>query len=235
MPKTFDKIDSTQAELKRNLESLGSLPHLDWIQAIAQTEAKGRQDRAWVSGTGNLLISVFLAEYSLPLTWIPHWIALSLVELLKSLGLPAERIRVKWPNDVVIDGIQKIAGILCEKNHDGVVVGVGVNLNQKPENLDRPSASLKGLLQVETVDVSSARDLWIKILMNEPNLESLKREYEKYSLLKKGDPIYWLDLQSQKSGQGIFQSYGDHGELKVIQDGSSHTLFSEEIHLVKSP
>ena len=36
---------------------------------------------------------------------------------------------LKWPNDVFVGG-QKVAGILCERNDDCVIVGIGVNVGQ---------------------------------------------------------------------------------------------------------
>jgi len=48
------------------------------------------------------------------------------------VGLAVRRVTggaVKWPNDVLVDG-RKIAGILCERNGDNVICGIGVNVNQ---------------------------------------------------------------------------------------------------------
>ena len=56
--------------------------------------------------------------------------------------LPGGEIRLKWPNDVLVGG-RKIAGILCERNGDGVIAGVGVNVNQTafaPEIADRATS-----------------------------------------------------------------------------------------------
>lgn len=40
-----------------------------------------------------------------------------------------EDVKLKWPNDVLVNG-KKIAGILCERNGDNVIVGIGVNVGQ---------------------------------------------------------------------------------------------------------
>jgi biotin-(acetyl-CoA carboxylase) ligase len=60
-----------------------------------------------------------------------------------------DRIALKWPNDVLLDGA-KLAGILleAEKAPDGrmaVVVGIGVNVRHAPTDLPYPAASLAGL------------------------------------------------------------------------------------------
>jgi BirA family biotin operon repressor/biotin-[acetyl-CoA-carboxylase] ligase len=42
--------------------------------------------------------------------------------------------RIKWPNDVLVDG-RKVAGVLAEKRGDAVVLGVGINVNQTEAEL----------------------------------------------------------------------------------------------------
>lgn len=55
--------------------------------------------------------------------------------------LPGTRARLKWPNDLLIDGA-KLSGILLERSGDAVVIGFGVNLAHHPQALDRPATSL---------------------------------------------------------------------------------------------
>ena len=48
--------------------------------------------------------------------------------------LKSELVKIKWPNDLLIDG-KKLAGILSEKCVAGVVVGVGINIYQTQDEL----------------------------------------------------------------------------------------------------
>jgi BirA family transcriptional regulator, biotin operon repressor / biotin---[acetyl-CoA-carboxylase] ligase len=54
--------------------------------------------------------------------------------------------RIKWPNDVLVDG-RKVAGVLAEKRGDAVVLGIGINVNQTeaelPPDARVPAASLR--------------------------------------------------------------------------------------------
>ena len=50
-------------------------------------------------------------------------------------------LRLKWPNDLLIDGA-KLSGILLERAGDAVVVGIGINLAHHPDLPDRPTTSL---------------------------------------------------------------------------------------------
>ena len=99
--------------------------HGDVFTADYQTAGRGRLDHKWESPRGrDLLMSVVLdvADRS------PAEVAtLPLVA-----GLAVAKVvggRIKWPNDVFVGG-QKVAGILCERNDDCVIVGIGVNVGQ---------------------------------------------------------------------------------------------------------
>ncbi|TXC71543.1 biotin--[acetyl-CoA-carboxylase] ligase [Sphingomonas ginsenosidivorax] len=50
-------------------------------------------------------------------------------------------VRLKWPNDLLVDGA-KLSGILLERTDDAVIVGIGVNLAHHPDLPDRPTTSL---------------------------------------------------------------------------------------------
>jgi BirA family biotin operon repressor/biotin-[acetyl-CoA-carboxylase] ligase len=54
----------------------------------------------------------------------------------------AERVGVKWPNDVLLDG-RKVAGILLEALPlDGIAIGIGINLLHHPEGTETPAISV---------------------------------------------------------------------------------------------
>jgi BirA family biotin operon repressor/biotin-[acetyl-CoA-carboxylase] ligase len=48
---------------------------------------------------------------------------------------------LKWPNDVLLDGV-KVSGILLERARDALVIGFGVNLASFPIGTERPATSL---------------------------------------------------------------------------------------------
>ncbi len=67
-----------------------------------------------------------------------------------ALHAPGHDIRLKWPNDVLVDG-RKIAGILleCESSGDGVAaylaIGIGVNLAAYPDDTEHPATALQAM------------------------------------------------------------------------------------------
>ncbi|MBC7397034.1 MAG: biotin--[acetyl-CoA-carboxylase] ligase [Bdellovibrionales bacterium] len=237
MPLFFEELPSTQAEMKSRVQSGESFTHLDYILAENQSDGRGRQSRSWLSARGNLYLSFWMDRYETPLTWIPHWIALGVKQTLCSFGIAEARVSIKWPNDLLIDGSEKIAGILCEKVREGIVVGVGVNLLNSPGVLDRKVTHLSRLLS--SLEPHRLNHRFANRLMEElavePRFAQLKDTYALSSLHQPGQDLCWVDLQSRAEGSGKFIRFGEHGELIAQTLAGEKALFSEEIHLVKNP
>ena len=108
--------------------------HGDVFTADFQTAGRGRLDHKWLSAPGeNLILSAVLDVGNMPpdrVATLPLVVGLAVIEGLSPL-LPKELSpRLKWPNDVLVDG-RKLAGILCERHGDTVIVGLGVNVKQR--------------------------------------------------------------------------------------------------------
>ncbi|MGF7203576.1 BirA family biotin operon repressor/biotin-[acetyl-CoA-carboxylase] ligase [Sphingobium olei] len=112
-----------------------------WLRAGRQTGGRGRMGRSWDSPNGNLYCSTLVRMG--PNDPAPHTLALVAANAVHALVAPlcAGSARIKWPNDVLVDGA-KIAGILLERVGDAIVVGIGVNVTGHPTGLDRPVTSL---------------------------------------------------------------------------------------------
>lgn len=121
------------------------------VVASAQTAGRGRLGRSWFSPPGaGLYVSVVCRDRAAaPLLTLAGGVAVA-DGILAATGLP---VRIKWPNDVVVEGgvppcRRKIAGILAEASTgaDGlqhVIVGFGINLRSAaypPEIADRASS-----------------------------------------------------------------------------------------------
>jgi len=97
--------------------------------------------RTWDSPVGNLYCSTLVRLQ--PGDPLPHTLALVAANSVHALVAPlcAGQARIKWPNDILVDGA-KIAGILLERTGDAIIVGIGLNVTDHPSNLDRPVTSL---------------------------------------------------------------------------------------------
>ena len=129
------KIDSTNLEGRRLAAGI-EVP--TWILAESQTDGRGRGGRKWVSPEGNLHATLVMPLEG-PVRDAPLRSMIASVALRDALGGfldGRDRLRVKWPNDVLLDG-GKVAGILLETAGRGdgirILIGVGVNLVSAPE------------------------------------------------------------------------------------------------------
>ena len=142
-------IDSTNQYL---LDRIGELKSGDACVAEYQQAGRGRRGRKWFSPFGaNLYLSMFWRLEQGPAAAIGLSLVIGIVmaEVLRKLG--ADKVRVKWPNDLYLQD-RKLAGILVEltgKTGDAaqIVIGAGINMamrrveesvvNQGWINLDR--------------------------------------------------------------------------------------------------
>jgi len=140
----FDEIDSTNEEARRRASAGTSGPL--WILAHAQTAGRGRRGRSWVSPRGNLMTTLLLDPGCAPseAARLSFVAAVAVHDTLCS-WVPAGKVRLKWPNDALVDG-QKIAGILLETASTGdgqdlswLAIGIGINLVHAPADVGYPA------------------------------------------------------------------------------------------------
>ncbi|OTA17714.1 biotin-- synthetase [Xenorhabdus beddingii] len=128
-------IDSTNQYL---LDKLSELDSGDACVAEYQYAGRGRRGRQWVSAFGrNLYLSMYWRLEQGPAAAIGLSLVVGIViaEVLNRQG--AERVKVKWPNDLYLDD-KKLAGILVEltgRTADAaqIVIGIGMNISMSSE------------------------------------------------------------------------------------------------------
>ncbi|HEY8179795.1 MAG TPA: biotin--[acetyl-CoA-carboxylase] ligase [Candidatus Limnocylindria bacterium] len=122
------------------------------VVADLQTAGRGRRGRTWSSPAGvNLMVSVGarprIDAADAGLLGIAA--ALAVRDACSAVATTAD-LRVRWPNDVVVAGGRKLAGLLVETAmEDGrlaeAVIGIGINVNwtaadMPPEVRDRATS-----------------------------------------------------------------------------------------------
>ncbi len=112
------------------------------IAADSQTAGRGRQGRTWQTRPGAALtFSVLLRPQPVPRAargWIPLLAGVAAAGgLRRATGVQAT---LKWPNDVLADG-GKLAGILAEQCGDAIVVGIGINVLGREQDLPVATAT----------------------------------------------------------------------------------------------
>jgi BirA family transcriptional regulator, biotin operon repressor / biotin---[acetyl-CoA-carboxylase] ligase len=161
-----EEIDSTQRRA-RELAQRGA-PHGTLVVSRVQKGGRGRLGRRWGSPPGGIWISLVLRP-EVPARFasrITQTAAVGIAKALWSFGIEA---RIKWPNDLLVvkpgepEG-HKICGILAESSAenvpvgakrtgpvpgdsrlDSVVLGVGLNANLDPEDLNVPDRGVTTL------------------------------------------------------------------------------------------
>lgn len=118
----------------------------EWLVAERQSAGKGRQGRAWSDGFGNFMGStvVYLNGGDPPAHTLSLVAGVALHDTVRPFVDAGHTLHLKWPNDLLLGGA-KLSGILLEREGQGVVVGIGVNLAQAPQLPDRATACLAQL------------------------------------------------------------------------------------------
>ena len=130
---------STNADVRAAAED--GAPEGLVIIAEQQQAGRGRLDRVWESPARAGVLMSMLVRPDVPavqLPLLPLVTAVAVVEAVRGVAeLPA---RVKWPNDVLVDGA-KLGGILLERAAGAAIVGVGVNVTTRADELPVETAT----------------------------------------------------------------------------------------------
>ena len=121
------KIHHKASTASTNLDARAGRPG-DVFTAGYQTAGRGRLGHTWLSAADeNLVMSAVLDVAGLPpeqVATFPLAVGLAVLRGLSPFLPPTARRALKWPNDVLVEG-RKIAGILCERQGESVITGVG--------------------------------------------------------------------------------------------------------------
>ena len=154
---------STNAELVARA-SAGDEPDFSVLVTDNQTAGRGRLGRSWIAPPGTTIaVSVLLRPGVVTgaatwtaggLGWLPLLAGLAMTRAVESM-VSGHEVLLKWPNDVLIDGL-KASGILAEllPGGDAVVIGAGLNLTMSAAELPVPTATSLTLNGVASHDLA---------------------------------------------------------------------------------
>ena len=229
-----NETESTNEDARELAEE--GMEHGALVVAKHQTGGKGRRGRSWECESGNsvamslLLHPEFSPEKAPMLTLLT---ALSVAEVLEKLT--EADIKIKWPNDILINR-KKVCGILTEMRAeegviDHVVVGVGINVNQNgmPEEI----AGFATSLLMEMGQRYGRADIMVAIMeyfegyyddfLEHLDLSAVVDAYDSY-LINRGAQVKVLDPQGEYTGTA--QGINDYGELIVQKDDGTFARVS---------
>ena len=186
------EIDSTNSYLKDKSELL----QRNGLVVIAemQVSGRGRAGRKFTSVIGNNVTFSVVLHPNLPLEEIQIFALLAGVAVARVLENYVKNIRLKWPNDVLVNE-KKICGILLETinipDHSFPVLIMGIGLNTKGCPNDYPE-ELQNIVTTIESEMSPISDISSKtesapVLNNESIFQQLLLELdsclEKFSLV----------------------------------------------------
>jgi BirA family biotin operon repressor/biotin-[acetyl-CoA-carboxylase] ligase len=210
-------VDSTN-ERARELAARGA-PDGTLVTASAQTAGRGRQGRTWTAPAGSaLLFSVVIRD---PPRLLPLAAGVAVADVVGS------EARLKWPNDVLVDG-RKVAGILVEgrPQERWAVVGIGLNVAIEPDDFPPELRETAGTLGLGAGAI-------------EPTLDRLLRALERWLPAADGELLDAVRARDALLGQTVRWSGGegrgagidDGGRLLVQTDAGRVALDAGEVHL----
>ena len=216
-PRLHLRETTSTNERARELASRGA-PHGTLVTAGVQTAGRGRQGRTWLAPAGSsLLLSLVLRETD---ALLPLRAGLAVADLA---GAGA---RVKWPNDVLLDG-RKVAGVLVEaRPQEGwAVLGIGVNAALDVSDLPAELHGSAGTLGRHDLERALGELLGhLDRRLGEPSEATLTTLAERDALLDR--PIAWA------GGEGTGAGIDERGSLRVrLQAGGETVLDAGEVHL----
>ncbi|MGQ0715890.1 MAG: biotin--[acetyl-CoA-carboxylase] ligase [Pseudonocardiales bacterium] len=238
---TVSSTNSALAEAARQ-----GAPDRTVLVAEHQTAGRGRAARSWVApARSGLLLSVLLRPTEVPQArwgWLPLLVGVALCRTVSTLGeLPAA---LKWPNDLLLgDHQRKAGGILAEVVADGpaVVVGIGLNVSLRPDELPVPDVTSLAIEQAACVD----RDPLLRALLRTLDGElrpwcehqgdavvtSLREAYQQRCTTL-GEPVR-VELPEQPPLLGTAVDVDTDGRLVVLSKGQRRALSVGEVTHVR--
>jgi BirA family transcriptional regulator, biotin operon repressor / biotin---[acetyl-CoA-carboxylase] ligase len=234
-PEWHEVLASTNVWLVARLRAGEALASGYVVAARQQTAGRGRQGRGWVSGPGDdLTFSVVVPAAGEPRS------ALS-APMAAVLGVAAavERVcglepRVKWPNDLLLDG-RKLCGVLGERVGEALVVGIGLNVNMPAAlaaRIDRPATSLsiatgrRYELSRVFEQVSAGLDEWLT-RWEEGGFAAIRASWTRRCAFL-GDGV-WVRVGARPV-HGRLTGFGEHGQALLAQaDGKLLEVWAGEL------
>lgn len=181
-----ETLDSTMEAARRLARE--DCPAFTVVIAEAQTVGRGRLRRAWISEAGGIYFTVVLRPELPPqLAFRVNFIASTM--LAKVLRRRYDvNARVKWPNDILIDG-RKVCGLLAEMEAEAdavrfVNIGIGLNANNDPPPVPTGAVSLSQVLGRRVSRRNLLTDFMdtFKERMEAGNLENAVAEWRPFAI-----------------------------------------------------
>ncbi len=219
-PRIHLRETGSTSDRARALAERGA-PHGTHVTADAQSAGRGRQGRTWTAPPGRALLLSLVLRGAPPL--LPLAAAVAVAEVC------GEGARIKWPNDVLLDG-RKVAGILVEARpqHGWAVLGIGINVAVRVEDLPRELHGRAGTLGRAP---EAREEVLARVLRRLEDALSLGVDVL-LDRWRARDALLGREVRWSGGGTGIAAGIDGSGRLVVELPGGGRTaLDAGEVHL----
>jgi BirA family transcriptional regulator, biotin operon repressor / biotin---[acetyl-CoA-carboxylase] ligase len=142
--------------------------------AEEQTEGRGRLGRSWHAQPGTSLLASILLEPAVASERLPELTLVAGEACAEAIAaVTGLAPTIKHPNDVLVEG-RKVAGILAEARDGRVVVGIGINVNARADELPTETDTPAGSLSLAAGRELSRAELLAELLLR------LERRYDRW-------------------------------------------------------
>ena len=195
-----------------------------------QKKGKGRRQNNWVSTKGKSLTFSFILQPEMQLEklgLLPLLTGVSIVEAIKSAA--SIQTGLKWPNDIMLNE-KKMGGILVEsksgQNGLGVVVGVGLNINESEQDI--PDSLSKQATSLAIYSNSSySRELILSAILNEfeqlyqNQMDDIIPLWQEYCIHRNTSVTFHSENHRSR---GIFQGINSLGHAEINMNGKTESF-----------
>lgn len=228
--RVFARLRSTNEFTASQLEA-GKLAAPALIAASQQTAGHGQHANRWWSDAGSVCATFVLpADRENPAGQIPLRAGFAVARVMAQL-LPMEVVRVKWPNDVFVDG-RKIAGLLCARVREFDMIGIGMNVRtdfrHAPREVRVRATSLAQHVKKPPRRDELLRDLWFALNESRQRNHWMDRYQNMHLLQQKQVRVQSFDGVTT----GICRGIDHEGRLLVEKNDSIRAITGGVVTLV---
>lgn len=239
----FEELESTNLFAKQHYRELDDNT---LILTSFQTKGTGRFERIWQSEKDkNLTFSIiFTADLNTDeFHSVNFYTSYILYLTLKSLTSEYQNshIRLKWPNDILLNS-KKVAGILTDvKDNERIVkkfiIGVGINVNMKnfPEEIKGKATSLRkefsSEFEIEKILAAFINNFYDNTVLIK-DMKNLMMNWNKASEMK-NNKIIFRQSENEMEFSAVVESIDSDGGLVIIsENGIRSKYYSGEVSLI---
>lgn len=241
----FIHLEETESTQIIGHEIVHEAPHGTVIVAESQTAGRGRMMREWDSAKGKGIWTTVVLKPDVQPYQTPQFTLVTAVAVVTAINklYPTIEAKIKWPNDLLING-KKCTGILTEMVAEtdlvhGLLIGIGINVNQKRSDFPSEIQTIATSLSIEVGEELDRAQLLAELLYH---LEHYSDHYVRhgFSRLKSlweeasitiGNKVRATTLREVIEGRAI--GITENGVLQIeLATGEIKEVYSADIEIL---